>query len=203
MKIGPRYKIARRLGAPVFEKTQTQKFVLSQARKDKAGGTVRRSRSEFGIQLLEKQKARYTYCIMERQFSKYAKEALAKKDTHAVARLYESLEMRADNIAYRAGLAASRLAGRQMVAHGHFLVNGKRINVPSYRLKKGDVLSVREGSMKKPLFAIVEEKQKTVTVPSWILYSAENKTATIQGTPKYEGADSMFDLNAVLEFYSR
>jgi len=203
MKIGPKYKIARRLGVPVFEKTQSQKFALSQARKEKSGKRFSRPKSEYGLQLLEKQKARYTYCVTEKQFSKYAKEALSKKDTHAVSRLFTSLELRADNVAYRAGIASTRLGARQIVAHGHLLVNGKRITVPSYRLSIGDILSIRQASIAKPLFQSLEERLKERTSPSWIKFDFEKKAALVEGAPKYVGADSMFDINVILEFYSR
>jgi small subunit ribosomal protein S4 len=204
MIIGPKYKIARRLGAPIFEKTQTQKYQLSQARKEKSGKRgFARPKSEYGMQLLEKQKARYTYCLTERQFSKYAKLALSKKDKNAIPRLFESLELRADNTVYRIGFASTRLAAKQMVGHGHITVNGKRITIPSYRLSMGDVIGLREASVGKALFSELDERLKAKTVPSWIKFDFDKKIGTVVGIPKYEGADSQFDLNAVLEFYSR
>ena len=203
MIIGPKYKIARRLGAPVFEKTQTQKYVLSQARKEKTGRSFSRPKSEFGTQLLEKQKARFTYCMTEKQFSKYVKEALAKKGSHATASLFESLEFRADNVAYRSGFASTRLASRQIISHGHLMLNGKRITIPSMRLKIGDILTIRAGSSTKPLFASLDERLKAYTQPSWIKFDFEKKEAVIQGAPKYAGGDSLFNINAILEFYSR
>jgi small subunit ribosomal protein S4 len=203
MIIGPKYKIARRLGAPIFEKTQTQKYVLSQARKEKTGRSFSRPKSEFGTQLLEKQKARFTYCMTEKQFSKYVKEALAKKGSKATAGLFESLEFRADNVAYRSGFAPTRLAARQIISHGHLLLNGKRITIPSMRLKVGDILTIRSGSSTKPLFASLDERLKAYTQPSWVKFDFEKKEAVIQGVPKYAGGDSLFNINAILEFYSR
>lgn len=204
MKLGPKYKIARRLNAPIFEKTQTQKYALSQSRKERTGKKgFMRPKSEFGMQLLEKQKARFTYGLSERQFSKYAKVATEKKDTHAVARLFQSLELRADNIAYRAGFAPTRLAARQMASHGHLMVNGKRITIPSYRLSVGDVLSIRTQSKDKPLFRELPERLKTVKTQPWLQVDGTIGSAGVEGLPKYEQSESMFDLNAVLEFYSR
>jgi small subunit ribosomal protein S4 len=203
MIIGPKYKIARRLGAPVFEKTQTQKYALSQARRDKSGKSFSRPKSEYGTQLLEKQKARFTYCMTEKQFSKYVKEALAKKDTSGVSRLFTMLETRADNVVYRAGFAPTRLAARQMVSHGHITVNGKKITIPSMRLSEGDVLGIRPGSEQRGMFASMEERLAGTNRPAWINFDLNTKTAKIQGTPKYETHESMFDLKAVLEFYSR
>ncbi len=203
MIIGPKYKIARRLGAPVFEKTQTQKFVLSQARKEKSGKSFSRPKSDYGIQLLEKQKARFTYCMTEKQFSKYAKTAISKKDGKAVARFFEQLESRADNVVYRSGFAPTRLAARQMVSHGHIMVNGKRITIPSMQLSLEDTISIRPGSSTKPLFASLEERLKAYTQPAWIAFDHEKREAKIQGTPRYEAKDSLFDINSILEFYSR
>lgn len=204
MIIGPKYKIARRLGAPVFEKTQTQKYVLSQARKEKTGKrSFARPKSNFGMQLLEKQKARYTYALTEKQFSKYAKTAVSRKDKNAIPHLYEALELRADNVVSRAGLAPTRLAARQMVSHGHILVNNKRITIPSMRLSLNDTVSIRVASLNKPLFASLEERLKTYTHPAWIKFDPDTKVATIQGLPKYQPSDSLFDINAILEFYSR
>ncbi len=204
MIIGPKYKIARRLGAPIFEKTQTAKFALSKERREKNGKRgFSRPKSEFGLQLVEKQKARFTYGLTEKQFSKYVKEAMDKKGKSATASIFESLELRADNVAYRSGFASTRLGARQMVGHGHMLVNGKRITIPSYKLSEGDVLSIRVASSGKPLFQGLDERLKAQTVPSWIKFDFDKKTATVQGMPKYEQSENLFDLNAVLEFYSR
>ena len=202
MKIGPRYKIARRLGAPIFEKTQTQKYALSQTRKE-GNRKFSRPKSEYGIQLREKQKARFMYGLTEKQFSKYVKEALAKKGANAVSRIFEALELRADSVAYRAGFAPTRLAARQMVSHGHLMVNGKRITIPSHRLTLNDILSIRVVSSGKALFQNLDERLKEKTPPAWIALDQGKKTATVQGMPKYEPADSLFDINAILEFYSR
>lgn len=202
MKIGPRYKIARRLGAPVFEKTQTQKYALSQARRE-GNRKFSRPKSEYGSQLIEKQKARFMYGLSEKQFSKYAKQALAKKDANAIPRFFEALELRADNVAYRTGFAPTRTAARQMVSHGHLLVNGKRITIPSHRLGVSDVLSIRAASSGKALFQDLEDRLKERSIPAWIGFDAAKKAATVQGMPKYEPADSLFDINAILEFYSR
>src|SRR3989344_3575241 len=125
MKIGPKYKIARRLQAPVFEKTQTAKYALSLARKERAGGRGRtKPKSEFGLQLLEKQKARFSYGLSERQFRTYVEKSL--RVGAPVQKLFTTLETRLDNVLYRAGLTKSRAQGRQAASHGHMLVNGRR-----------------------------------------------------------------------------
>jgi small subunit ribosomal protein S4 len=129
MIIGPKYKIARRLGAAVFEKTQTQKYAMRAARKDKTS-PIMRSKSEYGQGLLEKQKARMSYGVTSTQFTKYVKNALARKGDSA-NHLVNYLESRLDNAVLRGGLAPTRRAARQLVSHGHINVNGSRVNIPS------------------------------------------------------------------------
>jgi small subunit ribosomal protein S4 len=202
MIIGPKYKIARRLGAPVFEKTQTQKYALRMERKGKKSG-FSKPKSEFASQLTEKQKARFVYCVSERQFSNYVKEALLKKTQNKSQAVFEFLETRLDNVVNRIGFSSTRLGSRQMVSHGHITVNGKRVNIPSIRVKVGDKIGIREGSKDKSLFTKNDNGQKDVNVPSWIKFDATKKIAEITGIPQYIQSDNMFDLNAVIEFYSR
>src|SRR6185312_9992594 len=123
MKIGPKYKIAKRLGASVFEKTQGQKFAIAQERtaRNKPRG---RGATEYGKQLLEKQKVRITYGISERQFGNYVAEAMATHGANPAELLHRLLELRLDNVIYRLGLAPTRRAARQMVSHGHITVDG-------------------------------------------------------------------------------
>jgi small subunit ribosomal protein S4 len=201
MKIGPRYKIARRLGASIFEKTQTQGFARSLARREKAGTTPTRPKSEYGKQLLEKQKARFTYALSEKQFSGYVKSAAGHAD--AVDRLYRTLESRLDNVLYRAGLAKTRLQARQIASHGHATVNGRRVTIPSIILRKDDIVSVREGSAKSALFEGATERMKTQSAPAWLVVDAERQEAKVVGVPAYTPAESSFDINTILEYYSR
>jgi small subunit ribosomal protein S4 len=156
MKIKSKYKIARRLGPAVFEKTQTQKFAARMSRKGKK--FENRMISDFGKALLEKQKARYTYLINERQFKKYADKAIAERTKKPEESLVEALETRLDNATYRLGLAPTRLASRQMVSHGHIAVNGRRVDVPSFTVSIGDVITVMASSKGKKLFANVARK---------------------------------------------
>ncbi|MEQ1500013.1 MAG: 30S ribosomal protein S4 [Parcubacteria group bacterium] len=202
MIIGPKYKIARRLGAPIFEKTQTQKFALHLERKGKKKG-FSKPKSEFGLQLNEKQKARFIYGISEKQFSNYVKEALLKKTPNASQTIFEFLELRLDNVIYRLGFSPTRLGARQIVSHGHISINGRRVNTPSRRMKVGEKIEISARSLQKPLFANIDERLKTVTVPSWLKFDAVKKTAEIQGMPVLVKTENMFDLNTVIEFYSR
>lgn len=202
MITGPKYKIARRLGAPIFEKTQTQKFALHLEKKGK-NRKFTKPKSEFGLQLIEKQKARFIYGMGERQFANFVKEALAKKGANPTQTIFEYLELRLDNAVYRLGFSPTRSGARQVVSHGHIAVNGRRVDTPSLRLKMGDKIEITNRSLQKPIFANLDEKIKNVTVPSWLKFDPIKKTADVQGMPMYVKTENMFDLNTVIEFYSR
>jgi len=197
----PRYKIARRLGPGLFEKTSTQKFALREGRRKETGKRPK-AKSEFGLQLLEKQKARFFYGINERQFAKYVEQALLKRGANDEL-LYERLETRLDNVVCRLLLAPTRRASRQMVSHGHILVNGIRVTVPSYNLKIGDKISVREASAKKIIFANLSERMKDAMSPSWLKFDPATRAGEMQGKPKMIKSELLFDIAAVLEFYRR
>lgn len=203
LPVKSKYKIAKRLGAGVFEQTQTQKFALSEARTKNSKTSRRRGPSDYGRQLLEKQRVRFTYGLSEKQLSNYAKKAFAQPDPAAA--LHKSLEMRADNATYRAGIAGTRRAARQIVSHGHITVNGKRVTIPSYQLRKGDIVAVREGSRNSALFARLtdpEEAGKGVK-STWIILDPALMKAEVVGEPGYSGAESGVDYSTVFEFYSR
>ena len=201
MIIGPKYKIARRLGAAVFEKTQTQKYAMRAARKDKTSPIVR-SKSEYGQGLLEKQKARMSYGVTSTQFTKYVKNAIAKKGNSA-AHLVNYLESRLDNAVLRGGLAPTRRAARQMVSHGHINVNGLRVNIPSYSVGVGDKIGIRARSAGKALFAKLDLNWKAVKMPAWLKLDFEKKELAVEGLPTAEKGELLFDVGTVLEFYSR
>ncbi|MDQ5883302.1 MAG: small subunit ribosomal protein [Patescibacteria group bacterium] len=202
MIIGPKYKICRRLGSGVFDQCQTQKFLLSEGKKSKvAKKGPRKQVSEYGQQLNEKQKIRFSYGISEKQLGNYVEEATSSKGSVASEKLYELLETRLDNTIYRLGLASTRRLARQMASHGHFTVNGTKTNVPSYRLKVGDKVAVREGSKSSVLFQDVDKKLEKFPVPAWLSFNAGKLEAEIKGKPKKE--DAFLDFNTVLEFYSR
>jgi len=195
----PKFKIGRRLGAGVYDKCQTPKFSASA----KSGPIGRRPKapSEYGAQLLEKQKVRFSYGITERQLANYVRKAAHLKGAGIVPKLYESLESRLDNAVYRMGLAPSRRAARQMVSHGHFIVNGHRVTVPSYELKSGDVIQIREGSKIRKIFENLTERLKDYNAPPWITFDIESMSGKMLEKP--QNPETFLDLNAVLEFYSR
>lgn len=201
MKIGPKFKIAKRLGAPIFEKTQSQKFALSQARggrQVKRGGQM----SDYKRQLIEKQKMRFTYTITEKQLRRYVDEAIASGH-QPVAHLMERLESRLDNTVYRLGFAKTRQQARQVVSHGHIVVNGKRFTIPSHKVKKGDVITVREGSKTSGLFVELGEKHEGTAVPAWLSLDIKKLTASVVGAPVYNPSETLFDPEQVMEYYSR
>jgi len=206
MKFGPKYKIARRLGPNVFDKTETQKFALKMKLKDMKKSKTKKkpkAKSDFGLQLLEKQKAKTTYGVSERKFSNYVKDILSKKGENSHEVLVQNLEMRLDNVVYRMGFGKSRQATRQMVAHGHINVDGNRVNIPSYNVSLGEVISIRERSKTKPLFKDLEAMMKEKQVPSWILLDMPKREAKIQGVPKIAPNELKFDISAIFQYYSR
>ena len=202
MKIGPKYKIARRLGAPVFEKTQSPKYALSLARKERTGGKGRgKPKSEFGQGLIEKQKARFSYGLGEKQFRNYVDKAL--RSPNPVQRLFITLERRLDNVLFRAGIAKTRAQARQAASHGHIMINGKRVTVPSILLSKGDVISLRPSSQASLLFGEVVERMKAITTPVWLKADPDNRQVTVEGEPVYTEQEHLFNLGVVIEFYNR
>ncbi len=197
----PKYKICRRLGPGVYEKCQTQKFVISEGKRAPAKrGRGPKGGSEYSQQLLEKQKIRFTYGLTEKQFRNYVDKAIESK-AGATDRLFELLESRLDNVVYRMGLAHTRRLARQMTSHGHFTVNGKKSTIPSQAIKIGDLVGIREGSKKSKLFENLEARLKEYTAPNWVTYNKDKGEGSVQGKPK--NLDSYLDFNAVLEFYSR
>jgi len=203
MKTGPRYKIAKRLGVSVFEKAQTQKFALSADRSAKNKKRGRGRQSEYGKQMLEKQKVRITYGLPERQFRNYVRKALAEHSALPKDHLHELLEMRLDNVVWRLGLASTRRGARQMVAHGHVLVAGKKIRVPSHALRVGDTLAIREGSKAHGVLVGFAEKFAERPLPSWLSWSPMKMEGVIKERPTTSSADVAGDLVAVLSFYTR
>lgn len=200
LPIKSKFKIGKRLGPGIFEQLQTQKFALSDARakKQKRGG---RGGSDYGRQMLEKQRVRFTFGLSERQFSNYVHKATGA--TVPSEALHRMLELRADSVVYRAGFAPTRRAARQAISHGHFTIGGKRITTPSYTLKKGDELAVREGSRMSPLYASLAAKEDKRAVPQWLGVDFSLLKITVLGEPQYSAAEVGLDYPTVFEFYSR
>lgn len=202
MKLGPRYKICKRLGSSIFEKCQTQRYQLSEARSAKNKRGRRRMGSEFNRQLIEKQKLRLMYGLTEKQFSGYIAKALESHDKPQET-LFQLLESRLDSIVYRMGLAGTRRMARQMVSHGHFLVNGKRMTIPSHQVSLTDALSVREGSRTSSLFANANEKLSEYRSPQWVSFNPSTFEGQLKERPVFADQDTGVDIQAVFEYYTR
>ncbi|OGI67484.1 30S ribosomal protein S4 [Candidatus Nomurabacteria bacterium RIFCSPHIGHO2_01_FULL_41_91] len=196
----PKFKICRRLGPGVYDKCQTAKF-SSSSKGSLSGGRRPKAPTEYGAQLIEKQKIRFSYGISERQLSNYVKKASHIKGAGTAEKLYESLESRLDNVIYRMGLGSSRRATRQMVSHGHFIVNNHRVTIPSFEIKTGDIVKIREGSKSKKIFENLTDRLKDYSAPVWVAFDPNNMEGKILAKPKK--IETFLDLNAVLEFYSR
>ena len=202
MIIGPKYKIAKRLGAQIFEKTQTQKFALSEARSARTKSRRPGMMSDYKKQLIEKQKMRFSYGISEKQLSGYVHNAV-EQSNQPIGALIARLESRLDNVVYRLGLAKSRRLARQIVSHGHILVNGRRLNIPSHLVANGTIISVREQSKQSPLFVVLSETLASHTVPHWLSLNAKELSGVKTAEPTYEPSETLFDPQQVLEYYSR
>ena len=165
------------------------------------GQARQRKMSEYGLQLREKQKAKRAYGVLENQFHRYFEEAERQKGITG-DNLLVLLERRLDNVVYRAGLGASRPMSRQLVLHGHIRVNGKKVDVPSYLVKAGDVITVREKSAESEYFKGLREGTGKV-LPAWMTIDAQNLKVTVDAMPKREDIDLTIQENLIVELYSR
>jgi small subunit ribosomal protein S4 len=202
MIIGPKFKIAKRLGAPIFEKTQTQKFALSEARSARSKTRRMGPMSDYKKQLIEKQKMRFSYGISERQLERYVNESLAHSEK-PIPELIARLESRLDNVVYRLGFAKTRRLARQLVSHGHITVNGRRLTIPSYRVEVGDTIAVRGESKQSPLFVTLAESLASTPSPAWLTLDVKQLSGEKKSEPQYEPSETLFDPTLVLEYYSR
>lgn len=201
MKLGPRYKICKRLGASIFEKCQTQAYQVSEARSMKTRRR-RRPASEYKRQLIEKQKLRLTYGLTEKQFRSYVEIAL-KNHINPHETLFQALEHRLDSVVYRMGLAGTRRMARQLVSHGHITINGKKMTIPSYQVALTDTIAIREGSRTSTLFANLNETLAEYTAPQWILFDPSAFEGKLKEKPVFANQDTGVDLQAVFEYYTR
>lgn len=160
--------------------------------------------SLYLTQLREKQKVRRTYGLLEKQFARLMKEATTKEGL-AGENLLQLLERRLDNVVYRAGLATSRRAARQLVGHGHFMLNGRRVDIPSIRVSAGDEITVRPKSLKSVYFTNIDETVKNTDQQplSWMKADTKNLTVSVSGNPKREEAEADINEQLIVEYYSR
>ncbi|BBM59969.1 30S ribosomal protein S4 [Leptotrichia hongkongensis] len=158
-----------------------------------------RKLTEYGTQQREKQKVKFVYGVMEKQFYKLYEEATRKEGVTGEL-LLQYLERRLDNVIYRLGFGASRRQARQIVSHGHILINGKRVNIASYRVKQGDVITVKEDSKE---LALIKESVGQKTVPGWLSLEEGALTAKVLENPGRDAVDFEVDEAMIIEFYSR
>lgn len=191
------------VGDKIYPKCSSPKFAsaLAGVKKGKRGRMG--GKSEYGSQLVEKQKVRFTYGLTERQFSNEVRRAQEHSGGNASDALYRSLEMRLDNVVYRLGLAPTRFAARQMVGHGHITVDGKKVSIPSSKVKLGSVIGIREGSAGAGMFSTLEERLKGYAFPDWLAFDVAARRGTVRGEPLRAKSLAAFNIPAVLEFYSR
>lgn len=196
---GPQTKIARKFGEAIFgddKAFERRNYPPGQHGLAKKRG----KKSEYAIQLMEKQKAKYTYGILEKQFRNMFKKASASKGVTGEV-LIQLCESRLDNVVYRMGIAPSRRAARQIVSHRHITVNGEVVNIPSYQLKPGDVVAVREKS--KSLEAIERSLEKASEVYEWISWNSEKKEGTFVNVPARIQVPENINEQLIVELYNK
>ncbi len=195
---GPKHKLARREGVNILDKTSASLQRRLNIPPGQHGRKRKKRLSEYGEQLREKQKAKAMYGLYEKQFKKLFRDVESQKGETGEL-FVASLEMRLDNIAYRLGFSRSRSGARQLVSHGHVLVNGKRVNIPSYQVKVDDVINLDEKSAKNQLVLQALEERKE------LLPFIERKGAVgkLMRTPKKDDLEVPFNTQLIIEYYSR
>lgn len=202
-KIGPRIKLSRRYGIALFGTKKETKIMQRRPYPPGQHGPSASNRlSGYATQLREKQKARLMYGLLERQFSKYFHEAFDQTgDTGKL--LLEMLELRLDNVVYRLGFAQTRAQARQLVNHGHIHVNGKLVDIPSYRVRPGEVISIRPQSASKGYFKDFDKQLEEHQAPSWLDLNKAERTGKVLNRPADEDLEKNLNVQLIVEFYSR
>ncbi|MFC4942743.1 30S ribosomal protein S4 [Pseudonocardia sp. GCM10023141] len=165
-------------------------------------GRIRIKETEYLLQMQEKQKARFAYGVMERQFSRYYKEA-SRREGKTGDNLLQLLECRLDNVVYRAGLARTRRMARQLVNHGHFLVNNKRVDIPSFQVTRYDIIDVRPKSLATDPFIIAKELLGDRPVPAWLQVVPSNLRILVHSVPERAQIDTQVTEQLIVEYYSK
>jgi len=203
---GPVCRLCRREGQKLFlkgDRCYSEKCAI--ARRPYAPGLHGQGRhklSEYGLQLREKQKCKRTYGILERQFKRYF-EMAERKPGVTGENLLQILESRLDNVVYRLGFASSRAEARQLVRHGHFTVNGKKVSIPSYRVRPGDVVAVKESSRTLNKFVEAAEAMSRRTIPEWLDLNVEAMEGRVLSLPTRDQIDTDVQEQVIVELYSR
>jgi small subunit ribosomal protein S4 len=197
-------KKSRREGIQLSERTAHAKALARRPYPPGVHGPTSRNRlTDYGKQLREKQKAKRIYGLSERQFRNLFREAVAKRGNSSET-LVQFLELRLDNVAFRAGFAKTRAAARQAVSHAQFEINGKKVNIPSYRVRPGEMIAVRQIKRAKGLWKNLEETmRKKKDVPSWLAVESKDMTVKVAALPAGAELQGPFDSKLIVEFYSR
>lgn len=197
---GPRIRISRRFGIPIFGASK----YLERRKYGPGvhGPKSRRKTSEYGQGLIEKQKLRYYYGLLERQFRGVYEKALRRRGVTGETML-QMLEMRLDNVAYHLGYGTTRAAARQLVAHGHVRVNGRKVSVPSFALKVNDVVEVKEHKVSRDVIAKNVEGSTNRPVPDWLSRDKDALKGVVMRAPSLDDIQPVANVQAVVEFYSR
>ena len=197
---GPRTRISRRFGTPIFGPS---KYLERRSYPPGVHGPKsRRKNTEYALGLIEKQKLRYYYGLMESQFRGVYEKALRRRGITG-EQMLQILETRLDNVVFHLGFATTRPAARQMVAHGHVRVNGKKVTIPSYALKVNDVIEIKDTTVSKQLVAKNLESSTSRTVPDWLTVDKTALRGTVMRVPTRDEIQPVANEQAVVEFYSR
>ena len=203
---GPVCRLCRRTGDKLFLKgarCYTPKCAIERRRRPPGPPSQRRRRvSDWGIQLMEKQKAREIYGVLERQFRNYFEKARRNRGVTGM-QLLQLLERRLDNVVYRVGFADARPQGRQWVLHGHFTVNGRKMNIPSYQVKAGDVVAWRERSAGQDFRQVAVKAVGQRPLPAWLSMDQATLAATVLREPGEGDVESTIETRLIVEYYSR
>lgn len=198
----PIVKRCRTLGISPAVMGYTGKSKLGSTKRNPGGQRRRGRKSEYAVQLNEKQKVKFIYGILEKQFRKYYEFAEKSKGVTGEV-LLTTIERRLDNVVYRLGLANTRREARQLVTHGHFTVDGRKVNIPSYLVKPGMVIAIKDSSKKLPYFKALLEQDGFRSVPKWLEYDAENVTGKVISLPARDDIDFEVEEHLIVELYSK
>lgn len=197
---GPRVRISRRFGVPIFGPSKYLE------RRNYGPGVhgpkSRRKSTDYGLGLIEKQKLRYYYGLLERQFRGVYEKALRRRGVTG-EQMLQILETRLDNVVYHLGFGNTRAQARQMVAHGHVKVNGRKVNIPSFALKVNDVIEVRDGNVSRQMATRALESSTSRVVPDWLSLDKNAFKGTVMRIPSRDEIQPIANEQAVVEFYSR
>src|SRR6476620_1104155 len=197
---GPRVRISRRFGVPIFGPSKY--LERRNYGPGMHGPKSRRKHTDYGLGLIEKQKLRYYYGLLERQFRGVYEKALRRRGVTG-EQMLQILETRLDNVVFHLGLANTRAAARQMVSHGHVKVNGRKVNIPSFALKVNDVIEVKDTNASKQMATRGLETSTTRVVPDWLSLNRDAFKGTVLRVPSRDEIQPIANEQAVVEFYSR